>query len=71
MKAWLWKLLHRIAFVIAGVATLAVGLAINVNAGTEILAGLLSPDSIWAIVISVARLMVPALGLWFIYRGVI
>lgn len=71
MKAWLWKLLHRIAIVIAGAATLAVGLAINVNAGTEILAGLLSPDSIWAIVISVARLTVPALGLWFIYRGVI
>ena len=69
MKAWFSKLLRRIALVLAGLTTLAVAVSINLNAGAEILTGLLSPDSIWAIVISVARLMVPALGLWFVYRG--
>jgi hypothetical protein len=39
------------------------------NAGRAILAGLLSPDSPIAIVNSIARLLIPAIGLWMIYRG--
>jgi hypothetical protein len=42
---------------------------LRINAGHEILAGLLSPGSPAAIVVSVARLLAPALGLWLIYRG--
>jgi hypothetical protein len=53
----------------AGAVVLAIALAINKNAGRAILAGLLSPDSPNAIVISVARLLITAIGLWMIYRG--
>ena len=62
-------LLIRIALLLAGCALLYIAVWINFNAGREILAGLLSPDSPAAIVVSVARLVAPALGLWLIYRG--
>ena len=44
-------------------------LTVRINSGNEILTGLLSPDSPEAIVVSVARLLAPAIGLWMIYRG--
>ena len=69
MKGWLRTLLGRLALVAAGSIVLAVSLSININAGRAVVAGLLSPDSPLAIVNSVARLLVPAIGLWMIYRG--
>jgi hypothetical protein len=69
VKVALRGLLIRIALLLAGCALLYIAVWINFNAGHEILAGLLSPDSPAAIVVSVARLLVPALGLWLIYRG--
>ena len=61
--------LIRTALLVAGCAALIVAIWINLNAGREILTGLLSPDSPGAIAVSVARLMAPAVGLWLIYRG--
>ena len=69
VKVALGGLLIRIALLLAGCALLYIAVWINFNAGHEILAGLLSPDSPTAIVVSVARLLAPALGLWLIYRG--
>jgi len=66
-KGLLRGLLVRMALLVAGCATLLV--TVRMNSGNEILAGLLSPDSLDAIVISVARLVAPALGLWMMYRG--
>jgi hypothetical protein len=69
VKVALRGLLIRIALLFAGGALLYIAVWINFNAGHEILAGLWSPDSPTAIVVSVARLLAPALGLWLIYRG--
>jgi hypothetical protein len=55
--------------VLAGGIVVAISLSINRNAGPAIVAGLLSPDSPEAIAISVAKLLVPAVGPWLIYRG--
>ena len=66
-KGFLRGLLRRIGFLAAGCAVLI--LTVRINSGNEILTGLLSPDSPEAIVVSVARLLAPALGLWMIYRG--
>jgi len=71
VKGWLRKLLIRIALVFAGGMVLAVAVSVNMNAGHAILAGLLSPDSPGAIVISIARILVPVVGLGLIYRGLI
>jgi hypothetical protein len=69
LKGFLRGLLIRAALLVAGCAATIVAIQINVNAGNEILSGLLSPDSPAAIVVSVARLLAPAPGLWLIYRG--
>ena len=69
LKGFLRGLLIRAALLLAGCAATIVAIQINVNAGNEILSGLLSPDSPAAIVVSVARLLAPVLGLWLIYRG--
>jgi len=69
VKGWLRTLLVRLALVVAGGIVFAVSLSINMNAGRAVFAGLLSPDSPSAIVNSVARLLIPAIGLWMIYRG--
>jgi hypothetical protein len=69
MTALLRGLLIRIALLVAGCAALIAAVWVNLNAGNEILSGLLSPDSPEAIVVSVARLLAPVLGLWLIYRG--
>ncbi len=69
VKGILRGFLIRIAFLLAGSALLYIAVWINFNAGHEILAGLVSPESPTAIVVSVARLLAPALGLWLIYRG--
>jgi hypothetical protein len=69
VKAFLRKLLTRIVFLLVGCAALATGVGLNFNAGHEILAGLLSPDSAEAIALSVARLLPMVIGLWLIYRG--
>jgi hypothetical protein len=69
VKGWMRALLFRIALASAGVIVLAIALSLNRNAGRAVIAGLLSPDSPAAIVISVARLLVPTVGLWLVYRG--
>ena len=69
LKGALGGLLFRIALLLAGCALLYIAVWINFNAGHEIVAGLVSPDSPTAIVVSIARLLVPAVGLWLIYRG--
>ena len=69
LKALLRGLLIRTGLLLAGCAVLIPAVWFNLNAGTEILAGLRSPDSPAAIVVSIARLLVPAIGLWLIYRG--
>ena len=69
LKASLRGFLIRTALLLMGCAVLIVAVHINLNAGNEILSGLLSPASPTAIVVSVARLLAPALGLWLIYRG--
>lgn len=69
LKAFLRGLLVRITLLLTGCAALIVAIWINMNAGNEILSGLLSPDAPAAIVVSVARLLAPAIGLWLIYRG--
>ena len=69
LKAFLRGLLIRATLLLAGCAVLIVAIQININAGDEILSGLLSPDAPAAIVVSIARLLVPAIGLWLIYRG--
>jgi hypothetical protein len=71
VKGILRGFLIRIALLLAGCALLYIAIWINRNTGPEILAGLLSPESPAAIVVSVARLLAPALGLWLIYRGLI
>ena len=68
-RVLLRALLIRITLLLAGCTVLVIAIWINLNAGSEILAGLLSPDSPGAIAVSVARLAVPAVGLWLIYRG--
>jgi hypothetical protein len=68
-KVLLRALLNRIALLLVGSAILIIAISINLDAGNEILAGLLSPDSSVDIVVSVARLAAPAVGLWLIYRG--
>ena len=69
VKGWLRALLFRLVLVVGGGVVLAIALSINRGAGRAILAGLLSPDSTNAIVISVTRLLITAIGLWMIYRG--
>ena len=69
VTALLRGLLIRTALLVAGCAALIVAIWINLDAGREILSGLVSPDSPEAIAISVARLLAPVLGLWLIYRG--
>ena len=69
LKAFLRGLLIRAALLLTGCAALIVAIWININAGNEVLSGLLSPDAPAAIVVSVARLLAPALGLWLIYRA--
>jgi len=69
LKAFLRGLLVRVTLLLTGCAALIVAIWINMNAGNEILSGLLSPDAPAAIVVSVARLLAPAIGLWLIYRG--
>ena len=69
VKGVLRALLIRMGLVLAGCAALIISIQINENAGTQILAGLFSPESPTAIVLSVARLVTPAIGLWLIYRG--
>jgi hypothetical protein len=59
----------RIALLLAGCGALIVAVWININAGHEILAGLLSPESPGAITTSVVRLLAPVPGLWLIYCG--
>ena len=54
LKALLRGLLMRIGLLLGG-AVLIGAVWFNFNAGTEILAGLLSPDALTAIVVSVAR----------------
>jgi hypothetical protein len=68
-KVLLRALLIRIALLLAGCAAFIIGILINLNAGNAILAGLFLPHSPFAIVVSVARLAVPAAGLWLIYRA--
>jgi hypothetical protein len=68
-RALLRRLLIRTALLVAGCAALIIALGINRNAGHEILSGLLAPDDPQTIVVSVARLLAPVLGLWLIYRG--
>ena len=68
-KVLLRALLIRTALLLVGCIALMIAISINLNAGNKILAGLLSPDSSVDIVVSVARLAVPAVGLWLIYRG--
>ena len=69
VRGWLRTLLVRLALVVAGGIVLAISLSINMNAGRAIFSGLLSPDSSSAIVISIARLVIPPIGPWMIYRG--
>ena len=69
MTRWLRRLLGRLALVIAGGIVLAISLSVNMNAGRAIFAGLLSPESFSSIVNSIARLLIPTVGLWMIYRG--
>jgi len=69
VRGWLRTLLVRLALVVAGGIVLAISLSINMNAGRAILAGLLSPDSPSAMVNSIGRLLITAIGLWMIYRG--
>ena len=68
-KVFLRAVLIRIALLLVGCAALIVAIGINLNAGHEILTGLISPDSPFDIVVSVARLAAPAVGLFLIYRG--
>jgi uncharacterized membrane protein HdeD (DUF308 family) len=69
MKAFLQRLLIRIVLLAGGCAALAVTVSINLNAGNEVIAGLLSPESPQAIAVAVARLLAPVPGLWMIYRA--
>jgi hypothetical protein len=69
VRTGLRALLVRMALLLAGCAALIISLQINENAGTQILAGLFRPESPTAIVVSIARLATPAVGLWLIYRG--
>ena len=69
VKVVLRAFLIRVAFVLAGGTALIISIQVNENAGTQILAGLFSPESPTAIVLSVVRLVTPAVGLWLIYRG--
>jgi len=62
-------LLIRVVLLVVGCTALIIAIQINVNAGTQILNGLFSPESPTAIVLSIARLATPAVGLWLIYRG--
>lgn len=66
-KTLLNRVLLRGALFLAGCAVLAVAVAINVDAGASIIAGLFSPETPAAIVVSVARLLPPVTGLWLIY----
>jgi hypothetical protein len=69
VKGWIRALLFRVALLSVGIIVLAVSLSLNRNAGRAVLAGLVSPNSPEEIVISVARLLVPTVGLWLVYRG--
>ena len=69
LKGFLRGLLRRATLLLTGCAALIVSVQININTGNEILSGVLSPDTPAAFVVSVARLLAPALGLWLIYRG--
>ena len=61
--------LIRVGLVLVGCVALIAAIWINLNAGYEIVSGLLSPDSLEEIAVSVARLLAPVPGLWLIYRG--
>ncbi|MCZ6654398.1 MAG: hypothetical protein O7D91_15395 [Planctomycetota bacterium] len=69
LKVFLRRLLIRATLLLTGCAVVIGAIWININAGNEILSGLLSPDGPAVIVVSVARLLAPVLGLWLIYRG--
>jgi len=71
VKGWLRALLIRAVFVCAGGIVFVLSLSINMNAGHVIVAGLRSPDSPVAFVISLARLLMPFAGLWLITRGLL
>jgi hypothetical protein len=69
LRTLLWALATRVAILFVGCSLLIIAIGINMNAGREILAGLVSPDTAMDIVNSVARLVLPAAGLWLVYRG--
>ncbi len=69
LKRLLRALLVRATLLIAGCTTVSFAIWLNFNAGSEILAGLLSPEDPLTLVLSLTRLLVPALGLWLIYRA--
>jgi hypothetical protein len=69
LKSVVRIVLVRGALLAAGCALVAGGIGMSFGAGNEIVSGLLSPDDAMAIVVSVARLLVPAAGLWLIYRA--
>ena len=69
MKKFLRGLLIRIGLLLAGTVLLAASLWFNINAGREILSGLFSPESPTTIVVSVARLLAPAIGIFLVYRS--
>ena len=63
------RALVRIALLLTGSVALIAAVWINVNAGKEVISGVFSPDSPEALVISMARLLAPAAGLWLVYRA--
>jgi hypothetical protein len=69
VKALLRKLLIRLALCAGGCAAMGIAIWLNVDAGPEIFAGLLSPESPMEIAVSVARLIPAVVGLWLLYRG--
>jgi hypothetical protein len=69
VRVVLRAVLVRVALLLSGCAALIIAIQINENAGTQIVAGLFLPESPIAIAVSMARLAIPAVGLWLIYRG--
>ena len=69
LKSHARRLLIRLALLLAGAVLLLGSIAINYNAGDEVVAGLVSPDSMVDLVVSIARLIAPIPGLWMIYRA--
>ena len=69
LKSIVRTVLIRGALLAAGCALVAGGIGLSFGEGNEIVAGLMSPDNPFAIAVSVARLLVPAAGVWLIYRA--